>query len=177
LFRGSKKKELPKEEVFDVDLEHGTIARKRDGIRVLALGSRGWATIERELATTFITGAAVIFQRMGYSYGRALGRVAKNLEMGPEETFDAIYAFAVEGGWGQMFLSSGNLADGQARINVKDCFFCLHATEATEPVCHVLVGLITGICDEMIDKAHRATEQKCIGKGDNVCEILVEAVA
>jgi len=175
LFRG-KKQEPPKDEVFDVDLERGQISRKQDGTRVFALGSRGWATIERELATTFITGAAVIFQRIGYSYGRGLGRIAKNQELGPEQTFDALHAFATESGWGQFILSSGDIASGQSSINVKECFFCLHATEATEPVCHVLVGLVAGVCDEMVGKNHRVTEQKCIAKGDNVCEILVERV-
>ena len=81
---------------------------------------------------------------------------------------------ARESGWGGFSLNSGDLNAGQAGITVKDCFFCLHARESTEPVCHVLVGLVGGMADEILDVSHRVTEQKCIAKGDGVCEILVE---
>ncbi len=63
---GKDKKEYDKS-AFEVDPENGVIRRKADGARVMALGSVGWVTLEHELASTFVTGAAVILQRMGYS--------------------------------------------------------------------------------------------------------------
>jgi predicted hydrocarbon binding protein len=169
-----KQPEEPKPEVLEVDLEKGTVTRKFDGSRVMALGSHGWATMERELQTTFITGAAVILQRLGYSYGRAVGRAAKKQDIPPEQTFDAMQALARESGWGGFSLNSGDLLSGEARITVKDCFFCLHARESPEPVCYVLVGLVGGMVDEILGASHRVTEEKCIAKGDSVCEILIE---
>jgi predicted hydrocarbon binding protein len=175
MFRGRKRPETEsKAEILDVDLTKGTVTRKDDGSRVIALGSHGWATIERELQSTFITGAAVILQRVGYSYGRAMGRAAKKQEIPPEQTFEAIQSLARESGWGGFNLNSGDLFGGVARITVRDCFFCLHAREATEPVCHVLAGLVGGMADEIIGVSHRVTEEKCIAKGDAVCEILIE---
>ena len=176
MFR-KKQVEPVREEVYEVDLEHGLVTRKVDGSRVIALGSHGWATIENELASTFITGAAVILQRVGYSYGRAMGRAAKQGEVGPEQAFEAMQSLGKESGWGTLSLSSGDLYGGQARIAVRDCFFCLHARESTEPVCHVLVGLIGGMADEIIGPQHRVTEEKCIAKGDAVCEIIIERVS
>ncbi len=73
-------------------------------------------------------------------------------------------------------LNSGDLYGGQARITVKGCFFCLHARESTEPVCHILVGLVGGMADEIIGTTHRVMEEKCIAKGDPACEILIERV-
>ena len=140
------------------------------------MGSHGWATIEKELATTFITGAAVILQRVGYSYGRAMGRAAMNSETPPDEAFQAMENLARESGWGALSLNSGDLSAGQARIVVRECFFCLHAREATEPVCHVLVGLVGGLADEIIGPGHRVIEEKCIAKGDAVCEVMIERV-
>ena len=174
MFRGKKRVEEPREEVLKVDLEHGTVVRNLDGSRVIALGSHGWATIERELQTTFITGAAVILQRVGYSYGRAVGRAAKRQLPDSDRAFEAMQELARESGWGGFTLNSGDLNSGEARITVRDCFFCLHATESTEPVCHVLVGLVGGMADEILDMSHRVAEEKCIAKGDNVCEILIE---
>jgi predicted hydrocarbon binding protein len=175
LFRGKKKgDEVVKEEVLDVNLERGVVTRKVDGTRVIALGSRGWATMEKELQTTFITGAAVILQRLGYSYGRAMGRAARSQGMPPEQTFEIIQTLARESGWGMLSLNGGDLFGGEARITVRDCFFCLHVPESTEPVCHVLVGLVGGMADEIIGSSHRVTEEKCIARGDSVCEILIE---
>jgi predicted hydrocarbon binding protein len=74
-------------------------------------------------------------------------------------------------------LNSGDLNSGQARIVVKECFFCLHARESEGPVCHVLVGLINGIADEVIGSAHRVVEGKCIAKGDAVCEVTLERLS
>lgn len=174
MFRGKKREEEPREEVLKVDMDHGTVVRNLDGSRVIALGSHGWATIERELESTFITGAAVILQRVGYSYGRAVGRAAKQQLPEPERAFEAMQLLARESGWGGLSLNSGDLNSGEARITVRDCFFCLHARESTEPVCHVLVGLVGGMADEILGVSHRVTEEKCIAKGDNVCEILIE---
>jgi len=36
------------------------------------------------------------------------------------------------------------------------------------------VGLVGGMADEILDVSHRVTEQKCIAKGDGVCEIMIE---
>ena len=175
MFRGKKQKEgEPKEEVFDVDLESGVVIRRLDGSRVMALGSRGWANIEKELESTFVTGAAVILQRVGYSYGRAAGRAARAQGVPPEDAFTAMAAMAKESGWGRFSLNSGDLYKGDARITVKDCFFCLHSGESTEPVCHVLAGLVGGIADEIVGASHRVAESRCIAKGDAVCEIHIE---
>jgi len=176
LFRGRKREEEPVKEVLKVDVDHGTVVKVTDGSRVIALGSHGWATIEKELETTFVTGAAVILQRVGYSYGRAAGRAAKQEGLDPERAFETMQSLARESGWGGFSLNSGDLNSGTAGITVKDCFFCLHARESTEPVCHVLVGLVGGMADEILNVSHRVTEQKCIAKGDSVCEILIESL-
>ncbi len=177
MFRGKKDKDqVPKEEVFSYDPDHGTVVRLADEARVMALEARGWATIEKELASTFMTGGAVILQRLGYSYGVAMGRLAKRQELDTERTFEVMQAMARESGWGLLTLSSGDLSAGEARVTVRECFFCLHAKESAEPVCHVLVGLTGGITDEIMGTSHRVTETKCIAKGDALCEILIESL-
>ena len=176
MFRGSQKKEAPKDDIFDIDPEHGTIKRKEDGMRVMALGSPGWATLEKELTSTFISGAAVILQRMGYSYGRYLGRKAKSQQKDRKDVFETLRDFARQSGWGDLALNGGDLAGGQARLLLRGCIFCLHIREASEPVCHMLAGLIGGVADEIIGSNHRVFEEKCMGKGDAHCEIVVERV-
>jgi predicted hydrocarbon binding protein len=172
-----KAEPVPEESLYDVDVERGVVTRKSDGTRVIAMGSHGWATIENELASTFITGAAVILQRVGYAYGRAAGRAARTSQSQQEDAFSSMESLARESGWGQLTLNSGDLSGGMASITVRGCFFCVHARESTEPVCHVLVGLIGGMADEIIGATHRVSEGKCIAKGDAVCEIMIERVS
>jgi len=169
-----KEKEIEQPNYFEVDIEDGIIKRADGGQRVLALGSVGWATLQHELVSTFVTGAAVILQRMGYSYGRYLGKVAKKRGFEGDETFKALLQFSKEAGWGRLSLNSGDLSQGQAHLVVKDCYFCLHLKDSQTPVCHMLTGLVGGVVDELIGKTHRVLEGKCIGKGDAVCEIIVE---
>ena len=176
MFRGSQKKDALKADIFDIDPVHGTIKRKTDGMRVIALGSVGWATLEKELTTTFVSGAAVILQRMGYSYGRYLGRVAKAQQKTKDDVTQVLATCSSESGWGQLVLNGGDLATGQARLVMRNCVFCLHIKEAPDPVCHILGGLIGGVVDEMMDATHRILEEKCTAKGDPYCEIIVERV-
>ena len=176
MFRGSQRKEPPRDDLFDIDAAHGIIKRKADGIRVLALGSVGWATLEKELTTTFVSGAAVILQRMGYSYGRYIGRVAKTQQKGQGDALESLQRAARESGWGELLLNGGDLATGQARLVLRNCVFCLHIKEASEPVCYVLGGLIGGVVDEVIGATHRILEEKCTAKGDAYCEVIVERV-
>jgi len=169
-----KKREVPPDNPFDVDPGRGTIKRKADGVRVMTLTSPGWATLQKELATTFVSGSAVILQRMGYSYGRYYGRMAKAEEDGHGDSVALLQNFARVTGLGELALNGGDLSAGEARLALRSCIFCLHIKEASEPVCHVLAGLIGGIADEVIGGTHRVLEEKCIGKGDAFCEVLVE---
>jgi predicted hydrocarbon binding protein len=175
LFRGPKK-EPPKDDLFDIDFQHGTITRKSDGIRVFAMGSVGWASLEKELTSTFISGAAVILQRMGYSYGRYLGNVAKARQTTAQEALESLQRSSREAGWGELVLNGGDLSSGQARLLVRNCVFCLHIEGAKEPVCYMLTGLIQGAAEEIIGGVHRVIEEKCVAKGDSFCEVAVERV-
>lgn len=163
--------------VFDADPDNGIIRRSEGGQRILALGSVGWATLEHELTSTFVTGAAVILQRMGYSYGRHLGRVAKSRGHTQEDAVQAFELFSVEGGWGRPSLNGGDLASGQAALVMKDCFFCLHFKDSESPVCDMLVGLVGGFFDEILGVTHRVTEDRCIAKGDRTCQIVLERLS
>jgi predicted hydrocarbon binding protein len=162
------------EDPFDVDLKRGTIKRKSDGSRVIAIGSLGWANLEKELTSTFISGAAVILQRMGYSYGRYLGGVSKSQRKSEQDALESLQAFSRESGWGELVLNGGDLSGGQARLVLRDCIFCLHIGQASEPVCYMLTGLIGGVADEIIGGTHRVLEERCVAKGDAYCEVVVE---
>jgi predicted hydrocarbon binding protein len=169
-----KDKKVADNVAFEADLESGIIRRRADGARVMALGSVGWVTLENELASTFVTGGAVILQRMGYSYGKTVAKLAVHNGATSDDVLDVITRHAREAGWGRMSLNSGDMNIGQARLVMRNCYFCLHWKNPQEPVCHMLGGFIAGVADEMLGKVHRVLEQRCVAKGDAICEIAVD---
>lgn len=173
---GNKDKK-ERETSFWVDSENGLIKKMPDDSRVFAVDSLGWAKLQHELTSTFVSGAAVILQRMGYSYGRHLGRVAKLHGATQIDVLDRLIQYSKEEGWGKLSLNSGDMSIGDARLVVKGCFFCLHWKDSTVPVCHILEGLVGGITDEVTGRTHRVLEERCVAKGDTVCEIIVERLS
>jgi len=168
---------------LNFDPEGGVINDKTMGARVLVLGSVGWASIENELDSTFMTGGSVILQRMGYSYGRFLGRLTKamalksNKKVTPETSWDTLLKASKDEGWGRLSLNSGDFTLGVVRLILKDCVFCLHDKQGTMPRCHFVTGVAGGVADEITGFNHRVTEGRCVAKGDTLCEIILERVS
>jgi predicted hydrocarbon binding protein len=167
---------------FEFNADSGTINGKVLGTRMTALGAVGWASLQAELDSTFMTGGSVILQRMGYSYGLYLGRVAKQKalksgkKLGPNGPFDVLLEASKDEGWGRMTLNTGDFTLGAVRLIVKDCFFCLFEKKGSTPKCHYLTGVIGGVADEITALNHRVIEGRCVAKGDNLCEIIIERV-
>ncbi len=165
---------------YDVDSDGGIVKGDVLGSRVVVFGSYGWANIEAELNSTFVTGGSVILYRMGYSYGKYLGLVAKQRanKVDPSSiAVDLMINVAKTSGWGNMTLNGGALAQGVLRLIIKDCLFCVHLKKGAEPRCSFLAGVAAGIADEVTGANHTAREERCIAKDDLVCEIVLERTA
>jgi predicted hydrocarbon binding protein len=165
---------------YEVDEDEGIVTGKLLESRILALGSYGWATIQAELDSTFITGGSVILQRMGYSYGKYLGALIKRKAGKKDPANGAVgemIKMVKEAGWGNMLHSGGDLAQGVLNVVVRDCIFCLHMKGGTNARCFFLAGVIAGVADEVTGNIHRSHEGRCRAKGDNVCEIVMERVS
>jgi predicted hydrocarbon binding protein len=173
-----KEKEPPLS--YRVDSETGIVTGAVLDSRVVVFGSYGWATIEAELDSTFVTGGSVILYRMGFSYGKYLGLVVKRRAAKSDPTakaVDLLIRVAKDSGWGDFVLNGGALSQGVLRLVVRDCLFCVHLNKGTEARCHFLSGVAAGLADEVTGASHTSREERCIAKGDNVCEIVVERTA
>ncbi|HME18998.1 MAG TPA: 4-vinyl reductase [Nitrososphaerales archaeon] len=165
---------------YVVDEDAGIITGDLLASRVVVFGSYGWATIESELNSTFVTGGLVILQRMGYSYGKYIGLVVKRNagKLNPVTiATDQLVKIIKGSGWGDFSLTGGDLAQGVLRFLNKDCLFCAHLSKGREPKCHFLAGVLAGLADEVTGNSHTAREEKCIAKDDGACEFVVERTA
>jgi len=165
---------------FDVDAEKGIVRSPTLDARVALFGSLGWATMEVELDSIFITGAVVILQRMGYSYGKYLGNILKRRadKVDPVGVgLQNLSKMAKDSGWGNLTQTGGDLRSGTFTMVMKDCIFCVNMKKRKDPRCHFLVGILAGFADEVTGFNHRAREDQCVAKEDTVCELVVERVA
>jgi len=148
----------------------------------MAIGSFGWASLQAELQSTFMTGGSVILQRMGYSYGRYLAKLAKQKALKTKKTLvassvlDVLEEASSEQGWGKLSLNGGDFDIGSVNLVMKNCFFCLHEKRGSVATCHFLVGLVVGVTDEITGLSHKAQEGRCEVKGDGLCEVKIERV-
>ena len=148
----------------------------------MAIGSFGWASLQAELQSTFMTGGSVILQRMGYSYGRYLAKLAKQKALKTKKTLvassvlDVLAEASSEQGWGKLSLNGGDFDIGSVNLVMKNCFFCLHEKRGSFATCHFLVGLVVGVTDEITGLSHKAQEGRCEVKGDGLCEVKIERV-
>lgn len=164
---------------YDIDEQTGIVKGRELASRVVVFGSFGWALVEAELNSTFLTGGLAIIQRMGYSYGKYIGMVVKKQAGKTDPVYlavDTLIKVSRESGWGKMVLTGGSLQSGVLRIILANCLFCSHTAKGREAKCHFLAGVVGGLADEVAGGTHRAREERCIAKEDNVCEIVLERV-
>ncbi len=168
---------------FLADPEAGTISGKFLQSRVMAIASFGWASLQSELQSTFMTGGSVILQRMGYSYGRYLAKLAKQKatkskkQVGAATALDVLLEASRDQGWGKLSLVQGDFQIGSVNLVMKNCFFCLHEKKGSAATCHFLVGLVVGVADEVTGYSHKGSESRCASKDDGLCEVKIERVA
>jgi predicted hydrocarbon binding protein len=170
----------PVTNAFEIDSEKGTIRNTSLESRVAVFGSLGWALMEVELDSIFITGAVVIIQRMGYSYGKYLGQLFKRKADKVDPVSTALSEFvkvAKESGWGNFSHTGGDIRMGTFTVVARDCIFCANVKKRKDSRCHFLVGVLAGLADEVTGVNHRAREEACIAKEDTYCEFIVERVA
>lgn len=163
------------ETLFEL-LERGVMKDKMTGARVFVISRNGWRSFHEELESTFSGTAPVILERIGYAYGKMIGRGAKRMGLDTEKTFEALFELAAGAGWGSMYLSGGNLAQGRGILKVKYCVFCDSLKGRDVDGCHFLPGVTRGVADEVTGKPHNAVERACVCKGFPGCEIHIDLV-
>jgi predicted hydrocarbon binding protein len=173
--RGRLSAEKTEQEPIYVNLEEGIILDGKGGSRIFILGIGGWESIRQELDSTFLTGADVILQRMGYGYGTSIGKGIKRrggqIEADP---YPLLKSIVLRSGWGRCGLKSGDLSKGEARVAIKDCFFCATSSITGALACYFVAGALNGMIDQLTAFSHRVVEDKCRAKGDPFCEFVVE---
>ncbi|MDV3244496.1 MAG: hypothetical protein LYZ66_04890 [Nitrososphaerales archaeon] len=152
----------------------GVVKSKVSKTRVFFFSAKSWQNIEAQLFKTFSTGASVMLEEMGRSYGIHVAKEAKLTYSQTSKVLETLQSLAAASGWGDVELS-GDLAAGTSlEMAFKDCIFCADGVRADSASCHFLVGLAAGIADELYGSSHSAAETACIRAAGKACVFAVK---
>jgi predicted hydrocarbon binding protein len=171
----SNEPELRVEALFELG-EGGILKDKLTGARVFVISRQGWRAFNDELESNFLDAAHTVMERMGYSYGRLMGRAAKKMSLSPTDTFQALFELATAAGWGGLSLSAGDLSNATGVLKIEHCVFCESLLPRVASTCYFLPGVVNGVADEVVGGSNVVQEIRCVCSGAPNCEISVNVV-
>jgi predicted hydrocarbon binding protein len=158
---------------FDLEFGLGELKNRRSGRRMLALPLSSWVTLNSALRESFGEGAQTYMHQIGYSIGTSIAQESKEKDASPSDTLKALISSAMFAGWGK-FTITGDTTEGvRFTVKVENCPSCFVEQPGSPPLCDMLVGMINGLADEVFQKPHLVTENRCGYKKDNLCEFSV----
>ncbi len=91
------------------------------------------------------------------------------------ETIRFMMTMGAEIGWGNFKLIEYDFENRKLQIRVENSAFAEAYGDATEGVCHLISGVISGLASVIFSINYTASETQCLAKGDECCEFNVSA--
>jgi transcriptional regulator with PAS, ATPase and Fis domain len=172
--------ELDLRELLELDPNGGLI--RFAGQRALVFDAVAQGLLRKELIDTFgVRVARGILSRFGYVHGRRMAEA-----MRAQFTWDSdedwrragprIYAlqglFRLEAGGHGSFAEGG----GTWHVSYEAEQHLMHLGRSDFPVCWTLCGLASGYLSFATGKEMVAVEDRCMGKGDSACRVMIKSV-
>jgi two-component system response regulator HydG len=172
--------ELDLKELLEVDAEGGLV--RFAGQRALIFDAVAQGLLRKELIDTFgMRVARGLLSRFGYAHGQRMAEAMRTqFKWDSDEDWrragSRIYAlqglFMLEPGSKFCFDVDG----GTWRVSYEAEQHLLHLGQAEYPVCWTLCGLASGYLSCAMGTEVYAVEDRCMGKGDPACHILVKSI-
>lgn len=152
------------------------IKTRAAGARVFFVATRGWAVIENQLFKVFASGAAVMLNEMGSSYGKGVAKEVMTFAKDPGIVLKLLEELSAAAGWGNIEVK-GDVSRGEVlEVVVTKCAFCADGEMGPQPKCHFIGGVTAGVATEAFASQFRATETQCMRKGEGSCVFHLERV-
>ena len=173
--------ELDQKELLELDPEGGLI--RFAGQRALVFDAVALGLLRKELIDRFgVRVAQGILTRFGYVHGRRMAEAMRfQFKWDSEEDWrragSRIYALQ-----GLFMLEPGKPVPlgpegGTWHVSYESEQHILHLGRADHPVCWTLCGLASGYLSFATGKEMYALEDRCMGKGDTACHVILKPAA
>ena len=171
--------DLNLKELLELDPEGGMVHFA--GQRALIFDAVAQGLLRKELIETFgETTARGILSRFGYIHGRRMAEAMKSKIKWANESewrkagprlYALLGLFMLDDGHPESF----GLEGGTWRVSYEAEQHLLHIGRSDHPVCWNLCGLISGYLSFASGKEVYALEDKCAGKGDSACHVIIKS--
>jgi predicted hydrocarbon binding protein len=141
---------------------------------MLMMTSEALMALETAIRQAFRDGAVAYMRQVGYCIGTSFGQSLKEEGVAAGSVMEILPAATKSTGWGRLILTGDEQHWRRFVARVEGCPSCMLDRQGMPPLCDLLVGVINGLADEILESPHLVTETKCGYKTDNVCEFLVE---
>lgn len=160
---------------FDADIYHFPITI--GGARVVIFSPPILEGLVKGFRESFGTS---IVQAILWNQGKEVGKTTVEMyrkDFGVSkirEALETLRARALMLGWGAIEIVTLNEVKRRAVIRVFDNWECSIFKGSDEPQNHFIRGILAGFFNAIFGDGFRATEVKCIAKGDPYCEFVLE---
>jgi predicted hydrocarbon binding protein len=122
------------------------------------------------------TGAQDALFQGGYRGGYLSAKKYKEMQnLSDSETISFMMTMGAEIGWGNFQLIEYDIENRKLQIRVENSAFAEAYGDATEGVCHLISGVISGLASVIFSINCTASETQCLAKGDECCKFNVSA--
>ena len=159
------------------------LGSQRDGrVKELNLKANAFLMRKKDLKSlqdaiydTFLKGAPPLLFELGRTIGSSVGRDLLRLEDKPQTIFAQISEVSRTLGWG-VVSAHGDLARGsRLTFTVRESPFSVGESpfQRNTESCHFLMGVMTGIAEEVYGWPCVTSEEDCVRAGSDFCKFLV----
>jgi len=159
-----------KEEKFAFDAENGILTNKWTETRLFMLGATGWSSLRKDLELTYAGNGLDILRRLGYTFGRNLGRIGKEKGLDLTGLFESLLVLGNSAGWGKATLGGGSLSLERGVIRLENCVFCSEIGQKKESSCEFVAGVVGGFAEVATGREMVVEESECAAAGGLYCE-------
>ena len=112
----------------------------------------------------------------GYQGGYLSAKKYKEMQnLSDRQTISFMMTMGAEIGWGNFQLIEYDFENRKLQIRVENSAFAEAYGDATQGVCHLISGVLSGLASVIFSINCTACETKCLAKGDECCEFNVSA--
>jgi predicted hydrocarbon binding protein len=106
----------------------------------------------------------------GYQGGYLSAKKFREMQnLSDSETINFMMTMGAEIGWGHFHLIEYDFENCKLQIKVENSAFAEAYGDATEGVCHLINGVLSGLATVLFGRNCKGSEIECLAKGDKYC--------
>jgi predicted hydrocarbon binding protein len=145
------------------------------GVRYLLIRPETIVGFQKTIEKHSRKGAQDALFQGGYQGGYLSAKNYKERQnLSDSQTIRFMMTMGAEIGWGNFQLIEYDFENQKLQIRVENSAFAEAYGDATEAVCHLISGVLSGLASVIFSINCTACETKCLAKGDECCEFNVQ---